>query len=496
MRPIATTSSPSVAGRGGRGLVRDGIVYGIAITLQRGLSFLLLPAATRVMSQTEFGVASAGLAVAGLLSMIFSFGISFAIVRLYYDEPEDAERTEWAMLVRVQVILGVVLAAAVWASGPLWSRMFEGIGWAVSLQLAVVYGALTAIQSTSLSVLRASRRPLAFTLASVVQIAVGGTLAIVLARRDGAAGFFAGLAIGAGCSAFLGHVATYRRPAWSWRGTRGALLLSIPFVAHMLSQWVFNLSDRVLIERFLGLDELARYHVAYALGMAPMLILDASQAAWGPHYYGSLTSAQKKALPEAVVVPAAALVGLLTGILVAGAPVLAVLVAPDGFSVPVLVIAVVAATACVRTPYMLGFTALADVKSSGPIARASALAATLNLALNVALVPRFGLNAAATTTLASFALMSFIVVRRAERALDTNFRLGALAGTWSVVAVGLAGIALVPDTSFGVAIRATIAIGLFPAVWAAGRVVRRRYRLVTNEGGAQQAAVDSPGGAL
>jgi hypothetical protein len=45
----------------GEGPVRDGLVYGVGLALQRGLAFLLLPAATRILGPHDFGVASAAI---------------------------------------------------------------------------------------------------------------------------------------------------------------------------------------------------------------------------------------------------------------------------------------------------------------------------------------------------------------------------------------------------------------------------------------------------
>jgi hypothetical protein len=39
----------------GEGLVRDGLVYGVGLALQRGLAFLVLPAATRILDPHDFG---------------------------------------------------------------------------------------------------------------------------------------------------------------------------------------------------------------------------------------------------------------------------------------------------------------------------------------------------------------------------------------------------------------------------------------------------------
>lgn len=418
------------------GLVRDSLVYAGGLALQRGLSVLVLPAATRILEPAELGVASASLAVAGVLSMVFSFGFNYGIVRLYYDEPADAERTEWAALLRVQLLAAAGLAGAAWLLGPAWSGMFENVPWSRPLQAAVLLAVLQSAQSTTLGVLRAGRRIGAFSAVVVAQVGLGATLAIALAHRHGAGGLIEGLAAGAAAGAVVGTILTWRRPKWSLTAVRAGLLFSAPFVAHMLSSWVLSLSDRVLIERFLDLERLGEYHLAYAVASLPILVTDAVQAAWLPRYYG-LPDDEKRDLPVRVA-PVATLVvvGVAAGV-VALAPAIERLVAPPTFDFPLVVVALVVSMTFVRTPYLLGFAVLSDTRQGPAIARASALAAAVNLALNLWFIPVWGLTGAAASTLIAYAVMSLVVVNRAERTLGRSFDVGRLVAVWA------AGVALV-----------------------------------------------------
>jgi O-antigen/teichoic acid export membrane protein len=438
--------------------------------LQRGLTVLVLPVATRILEPAEVGVASAALAVGGFLTMVLAMGFSFAVARVWYDEPPEAERTTWAMLVRVQLGLAAALAGVAWLAGPWWSAMYEDVAWSGALQAAVVLALAQSSQSTALGVLRAARRVHAFLAVVAVHVGAGGTLAIVLAERHGPGGLVAGLAAGATAGALLAAVLTYRRPAWSGAALRAGVALALPFLAHMISGWVLSLSDRVLIERFLDLEDLAAYHVAYALGSLPLLLTDSVQAAWVPRYYG-LDPETKAALPPRLLREAPPLVAAVAGAVVLAAPLGAWALAPPGFDVPMTVVALVVATLVTRASYLVGFAVLSERKRSGRLARASATGAGVNVALNLVLIPAWGLTGAAASTLTAYALMSILVVRDTEAALGRGLHLGPMVAGWAATAGALLGAAHLPTDGFGWVVRSAAVLGL--AVWGWARTRSR-----------------------
>src|SRR4051812_19027020 len=91
----ATKARPSAASeakaRGAaRRVVGHGSIYVVGTILQRGLSLLLLPAVTRVLSVDEFGLVGTASALAACLAIVLGLGLNFAIVRTYYDDTRDS----------------------------------------------------------------------------------------------------------------------------------------------------------------------------------------------------------------------------------------------------------------------------------------------------------------------------------------------------------------------------------------------------------------------
>ncbi len=463
--------------RESRSLVGDGVVYGVGLVLQRGLPIVLLPAVSRLLDRAELGEATAGLAVAGVLSIVFGLGFNFGIVRLYFDERADAPGAgaPWALLLRVQLVAAAALAATAWALGPLWSRIFDDVPWSGSLKASVLLGSGLACQGTALAALRAERRVTAFAGVIGAQVVAGGGLALALADRYGPDGFLWGLAAGSLVGAGAALTLARRPTRWSRSALWAGLGLSLPFVAHQVAGWVLSLSDRVLVERFLGLEDLARYHLAYALGSIPLLVTDAAQLAWLPVYYGA-DEERKRTLPGRVVGPAVrAMIGI-AAIVALVAPAGVALLAPPGYDVPMGVVALVLAVGFVRVPYLIAFGVVTDARDSRVVARASMGAAAFNFAANLVVIPAWGLTGAAVTTLVSYAAMTFLLVRRAERESGTPFEMAGLARIAAVGVAATVALGLLPTGAFGWAIRSVLLVPAGLAAAAAVRHLRRVYR--------------------
>ncbi|MGH2651652.1 MAG: polysaccharide biosynthesis C-terminal domain-containing protein, partial [Actinomycetota bacterium] len=238
---------------------------------------------------------------------------------------------------------------------------------------------------------------------------------------------------------------------------------------------------RVLIERFLGLPDLASYHLAYALASLPILMTDAVQAAWLPHFYGlapaekrELTGRLAPAVTRTVVAVAAAVVLL--------APAAGRALAPPDFDFPITVVALVVSVTFVRASYLLAFAVVSDKKESGSIARASALGALANIGLNLWLIPVWGLTGAAVSTLLGYTLMSIALARRAERVSGRSLDLASLSRLWFVGAgfmLVLAAVpAAVPAGPPGWVARVLLAIPVAASVWVSARRLREEYATV------------------
>lgn len=469
----ASTQADESMLRARRRVTRHGFIYIFGAVAQGGLGFLLLPFLTRIIGLTQFGIVSATLALASVLTALLPLGLNNTIVRLFYDEPADVKRAEWSALLIVQFLISLTLVAILLLSGPLWGGLFRGVGWSTPLLLAVLYSFALGIQDTATGVLRAARRPTAFVGVILTQTVLGSALALWLASRSGASGYMTGLCIGAGISAVIALMLASRRPRWRREAVLAGLAVGFPFLFHSLSNWVLNLSDRLVIEADLGIKQLGQYQLAYVIASVAFILFEGMQSAWAPFYF-SLPESRKRSLPSSLFGPATAVAAGFGCLLVGIAPVIVAIAAPANFGRNYMVIALVAATVCVRPAYLLGIVTLLDGKRASRIAVASVSAAVLNLGLNLLLVPLWGIDAAAGATLVAYGLQAVIVDRSVQRNRQIGFGLLPMLTSWGIATAVIVSIALLPTNAAGWTARggSMIVAGVF-TIHAIQRLRRR-----------------------
>ena len=197
-----------------------------------------------------------------------------------------------------------------------------------------------------------------------------------------------------------------------WRGARNlavvrrALVLGLPLMLSGLSAFVLNAGDRLIIQRFLGPEEAGRYQVAYTVGFVAVTVLMLTGQSWSAAIAAVRDDAERLALigrarDELYRVLGPAVLGV-----VLGAPLLlrifGLRLPPE--SPP----AASAIRAGHRVAVPASTRALIIARRTRPLAVSTAVAAALNIALNLLLVPRLGIVGAAAVTLVAFTVQAVL----------------------------------------------------------------------------------------
>lgn len=457
-------------------MLGHGAVYVLGTMLQSGLGLMLLPAVTRILGVEQFGLAGTATALAAMLAIVYALGINFAIVRFYFDDPPDATHAGWAALLRLQVGVAAVLAIVTYVTGPLWSQAFRDFGWEPAMKVAVVYGLATAIQTTAQGILRSARRPGAFVAVSLIQLLTGAGLGLFLATKYGAAGYVGGLTIGSLAAALLALSLNYRRPRWDRDLLKSGVRVSLPFMLHSLATWGLEISNRLFVAFFLGLAAVGRFQVAYLLGSALILLLTGIQAAWAPFFLGELSPEERRSAPPRIVIPVTAVVLGVAAIVVLCSPVLLHVVAPEGARGTNLIVALVASASLARAGYLVSVVVLLDQKRTGVLSRASALGAIMNVGLNIALIPRIGVEAAAVGIAVGAMLQASVVLKGVARQLDASMHLPSLVVLWGMGTGVLVALSQLPTSAAGLVVRAVLVVVALAFCWSNARLLRQGFR--------------------
>ena len=443
----------------------DSAIYFSTVVAAQVASLVLLPILTRYLGPEAFGQYSLALAVTGLLGALGSTWVRNVGMRLYFDHVADGRTRAffWTASVLQAVSMGGVLLLAY--------PFVRLAGSAIPVALYGWAGAsvmVTDFYSMGLNTLRAGHRPLSFGLAewtnSIVRLAI--TWGVLALGFRSATMLFACVTFSMVLASFvalrgLGQVLV--GPMDVDRGmARELVVLGVQSIPSSFSGWLISLSDRLLIAYFLDVRAVGIYSAAYGVadravnGLASGLYMSTGPAilrSWaeaGERAAGTISS--YLALYVAVTLgPCVLLIQqrdfvlqVLTGSAFASA----------GAVVPWVVAGVWLAGVATYLNRPLELT-----KRFGMYSVISTVGAALNVAINVVLIPAFGVAGAAAGTfgaLLGFTALSHYVGRRALVVPIPWRSIGWTTGA-TVLASGASMLVRVP----------WMAIGVFGVVYAA-----------------------------
>lgn len=417
---VRRTNEPS------RGLGRSLTYFGTAAAGQ-GLGFLLLPFVTRVFPPEEYGAYSLALAASGFVAVIASSWVRNVALRLYFDAVERG--TTRGFFVGVACLQAVLFLTSYGALMMILAVSgIELASWRVlaSAGVAVLVGDFAMF---AFVILRAEQRALAFAISEIS----GGVLRFVLTLTGLALGLHSAELLFDATSVGLLVAGAYAVAVLSKRLT-GPLRVDVERTFEVLrhgpaslpfsvANWIERLFDRLVIEHFLGTAIVGVYSIGYTLGERTigmlvkavfMMAWPSILAAWGNGHIAST----RAAITEAHKLYAWFSVGPAFFMMVFGPEVLRLMTGASYHdAAPVVPIIAVSMWAEGFARFLNRHLELR--KQFGTLSAFTMLGALVNLVLNIALVPFFGIMGAAWATLANrgFNLVVFYLIR--DRTLVT-----------------------------------------------------------------------------
>ncbi len=393
--------------------------------LQKGSAFLLLPLYTLYLDPQAYGVLAIVTAVNGLLSILFTLGLTGAVARFYFEfQDQPAELAEfWGSILVCVLLLSTLAGGTLLAFG---ETLLHPIIGEVPFWPYVALGVMTVFfqpfLTTFLSVLQTRNQAAHYALVSLTHFALTTLLTIVLVvvLHQGVLGALqatlAATAVFFAISAWLlrNDITLCLR----WRHLRCAFAYSLPQVPHGAASQVTATTDRLILNAQVGTATTG----IYAVGAMVAMVVDVAAHSVNRAYVPLSMSALKSGTPTdlawlrslgAIVVAGFCLLGACIGLL---ASELMWLFTTPAFAEAAAVIPMLAFGGVASAVYYLLVNILFfDRAAIRYLPLGSVAAASLNVGLALFLVPRFGLLGAAWATLLAQTLATILVGAVARR---------------------------------------------------------------------------------
>ena len=417
------------------------MIYGVGGLMSRFLAVFMLPIYTSYVSAGDYGRIELLMSAMAVAVVVIRGGANFGFIRFYFLEkdPEYHRRlirtVFWAQMAYSTLALVFCVVFAPQLAGLLgvnWvpHQHLQGSG----ASLVVATGVLLWVnvnyaQMTNL--FRAERRSVAFSIATLVNIAVTVPLTVILVvvYHQGPLGIIVGNLSGT-LIVFVALLA-YRREQlglqFDHRLLRTMNSFGFPLMGAALAMWVMNFGDRFMIRKLLhghyAITQVGQYSLANKISQGMVLLFTAFQIAWPAFAYSiEDESAAKRAysyvLTYLMFIAAWAAIGLSLF-----APwIVHFLGRKPGFWPAANAVPALAYSSVFVAGFIVVTIATGRARRTQFNWIAATAAALLNFGLNLWLIPAYGMLGAAYATLAACILLMVVRTWNAQSVYRVEYQ--------------------------------------------------------------------------
>ena len=404
-----------------RRLATQSAIYGLGGLVSRILAVLLLPLYTSYLSTSDYGKIETLVAASSVLTIILRAGITSAFFRFYFDTTDREERI---LIVRTSFWFTMASATFGLVAANVFADQIAHLlqmGSSPGLVRASAVGFWAQMNYEQLtSLFRVEERAVAFVFASLanILITVGATVGLVAAAHKGPLGVLVGNFIGTLCvyAALLAYRRYQLGLQFSRALLRGMNRFGMPLVPAALALWAINFIDRLFLAHYKGQAEVGVYSVAVRISSAVVFLLVAFRAAWPAFAYSIEDDREARrtysyVLTYVVLVTSWVAVGL--GLL---APWLVHLLARNaGFYRAADAVALLAFGTAAYAAYTVMAIGSGRARKTQWNWVIAGFAAAVNIGLNVALIPPYGMIGAAIATVAAYVALFLGMIVYSQR---------------------------------------------------------------------------------
>ena len=422
--------------------LKAGIWYTVANFITRGAYFLTTPLFTRIMTKSDIGAYSNITSWFSVLVIITTFEFCTSLMVARFDFKEEFNKYVSSILFYGSVITAVFFCIVV-LDIDFFAKALSMPVYAIHLIFIymIVYPALQAYQY--ICRFTYNYKGVIYTSVGSVLVSTGISLFCVFVFTNKLLGRTLGYYIPLIIINFIIYIyLMIKGKGISLKYLRYSVSIAFPMIWHVLSGQVLSAGDRIIITRYISAEANAMYSVAYTCGMVIYVLWNSMNSAWTPWAtqkmeYDQLEDMKKATYPYLIFF---CLVALLFTLI---APEMLFIMGGESYLEAKAVIPPVIAGYICQFVYSLYVNCEFYLKKQKRIAIGTAMAAILNLALNILFVPRFGYVAAAYTTLLGYVclvIFHYFSVKLLGKAkwYDNRFQ-------WGVIAISLL---LIPIITF------------------------------------------------
>lgn len=394
-------------------LIKGSFTYGFGSLSRTLIGFLLVPVYTRFLTTSDYGIVAVANSVYSIIGILLGMGLRSATIRHYYDyvdsKKEVREYVSTVFFFFLVVSLPIVTGLSLFGK-PLFNALFSEVPFHPYIRLTLWAALFGTTGNIVLGLYRAREqagRYVAMQMAKFV-VSLGLIIYFVTILQQGAAGKIRGGFLAGLLFFFIFLFLTFQEGTFSFSAPKlkSALRYGLPLVPHLLTGWVINAADRIILARMTSLSEVGLYNLGYKIGMVLSLIAYAIYTAWSPIFFDTAKNDPiAKTVLSRIFTLYTVVISTLAGGVILFSREIIFIVAAKQFHAAYMVVPAVAVGYLFQGLYLMSVTPILYKEKTYVMPFLSGTAAAANIGLNILWIPQYGIMGAAYATLIAFALL-------------------------------------------------------------------------------------------
>lgn len=449
-------------------LGRQTLAYGLSGVAPQVVGILTLPVIARAFTTVQYGVLELATTGVSVVATLVELGLTSASQRSFFDYTDEQPDERRVVLSTAMITyMSATLAAAallIVARRPLAAFLFNDSSEGNLIVIAAVSLPVTGLMTFTREVMRLYFRVWHFLRSSLVAaiIATGFVLFALIVLHMKVAGVLLGGVIGSAIAALYGLAVirgdvghTFSRPE-----LRTMLAYGLPLVPAALTLWALSLIDRIMLSKLSSLSQVGQYAMANRLALVLALAATAFATAFSPFMmtlYAEDREQEKVVRARALTYMSVAF-ALLTLVVSLFAREALELIAPR-FNTAYEAAGLVCFGFAANGVANIALAGISLARQTRSLVRLTGAAAIVNIALNIVVIPRWGMLGAAFATAVAYVLLFALYYQKAQRVYPTPYKLSPLLRLGALTAVGCAvGAIPIEPLYLALAIKSAVAV--------------------------------------
>ncbi len=394
----------SITVKTSRKVIEASLAYTAGNILLKGISFLSIPIFARILSQEDFGIFSTFMAYESILFIVIGVSIHSSIKNAKYEFTDSLDHYVSSITVISILNMLLLLGLSNAFAGPLGK--VTGFSWAI-LNLLVLHSfssAIITVYNARIILDYNYKSYLKLALFNCISnIALSVLLCLTLFKNTRYLGRIMGLSLPVILISLIILFLLYRkkRPSFQRKYFKFALNYSIPMVPDGISQCMLSSFDRILIRNMFGNMQAGIYSFAYNINLIYVIIASSLSSVYTTWFYEKMNSKDYMKLVKYTMIYAVLLTGLCV-LLICISPEVMLILGSEKYKDAVSCGIPILAGGYFSQLTILPMNMEHYYKKTVYTAFSTSSALVINIALNYLLLPRFGYQFAAYTTVISY----------------------------------------------------------------------------------------------